>query len=216
MSQETILAERDGAVLRIFLNRPDKANALTREMLGELTELFDLAGEDDGLRALTIEGAGGKVFCGGADLGQFIKAGEAGDDLLWEEMAEALGAVPFLTIAKIGGPCIGGALTLALGCDVRLAVPGVVFGYPVLKNGVFPSLQDGHRLEALVGPGRKALFLLGGHRVEAEEALAWGLVDRLVAAGELEAAAEALCAGAEAAPEGHMEALKAYCRQTQA
>ncbi len=214
MSQEHILAEREGRILRIVLNRPGKANALTRKMLAELIELFDLAAEDGALRALTVEGAGGKVFCGGADLGQFIKAGKAGDDALWEEMSEALAAVPFLTIAKIGGACIGGASTLALGCDVRLAVPGAVFGYPVLQNGVFPTSQDGRRLEALVGPGRKALFLLGGYRVEAEEALAWGLVDRLVAADELDAAAGALCAGADAAPEGHLEALKAYCRQT--
>ena len=75
MSQDHVLAERDQSVLRIVLNRPDKANALSREMLSELIELFDLAAEDDELRVLTIEGAGGKVFCGGADLSEFIEAG---------------------------------------------------------------------------------------------------------------------------------------------
>ncbi|NNF76487.1 MAG: enoyl-CoA hydratase/isomerase family protein [Rhizobiales bacterium] len=207
------MAKRDKAVLKIVLNRPEKANALTREMLQQLTELFDLASEDDELRVLTIEGAGGRVFCGGADLGQFIDTGEAGDDDFWEELAEALSSVPFLTIAKINGPCIGGALTLALGCDIRLAVPGAVFGYPVLRNGVFTTRQDGRRLEALIGPGRKSLFLLGGCRVEAEEALSWGLVDKIVSKEQLEAATGALSKAALESPPGHLEALKAYCRE---
>ncbi len=214
MPDNHILAERDREVLRIILNRPDKANALTREMIGELTELFDLASEDDDLRVLTIEGAGGRVFCGGADLAQFIEDGRSGDDELWEDMSEALSAVPFLTIAKINGACIGGSLTLALGCDVRLAVPTAAFGYPVLRNGVFPTSQDGRKLDALVGPGRKALFLLGGSRVEADEALGWGLVDRIVASDGLDKATAELSQAALAAPPDHLQALKAYCRET--
>lgn len=214
MAQDLILAERDQATLKIVLNRPEKANALTREMLQQLTELFDLAGEDDELRVLTIEGAGGRAFCGGADLQQFIDSGEAGDDEFWEELSDALCAVPFLTIAKINGACIGGALSLALGCDIRLAVPDAVFGYPVLRNGVFPTRQDGRRLEALIGPGRKSLFLLGGCRVEAEEALSWGLVDKIVAPGGIDDAAADLSQAALAALPGHLDALKAYCKET--
>ncbi|MCP5083466.1 MAG: enoyl-CoA hydratase/isomerase family protein [Alphaproteobacteria bacterium] len=214
MPQDLILAERDQAVLKVVLNRPEKANALTREMLQHLTELFNLASEDDELRVLTIEGAGGRVFCGGADLGQFIETGEAGDDKLWEQLSEALSSVPFLTIAKINGACIGGSLTLALGCDIRLAVPEAVFGYPVLRNGVFPTQQDGRRLEALIGPGRKSLFLLGGCRVEAGEALRWGLVDKVVSAEQLDSAAGELSEAALVSPPGHLEALKAYCQET--
>lgn len=214
MADDHILAERDHEVLKIVLNRPDKANSLTRDMIGALTELFDLAGEDDDLRVLTIEGAGGRVFCGGADLAQFIEDGQSGDDELWEEMSEALSAVPFLTIAKINGACIGGSLTLALGCDVRLGVPSAVFGYPVLRNGVFPTTQDGRRLDSLVGPGRKALFLLGGTRVDADEALNWGLVDRIVAPEALDETTEELSQAALAAPPDHLQALKAYCRET--
>ena len=216
MTQELVLTERTQAELKIVLNRPEKANALTREMLQHLTGLFDLAAEDDTLRVLTLEGAGGRAFCGGADLQQFIDDGEAGDDEFWEELSEALTSVPFLTIAKINGACIGGALTLALGCDVRLAVPGAAFGYPVLRNGVFPTEQDGRRLDALVGPGRKALFLLGGYRLQAAEALSWGLVDKIVEAEEIDAAASELSEAALASPEGHLQALKAYCRQTSA
>lgn len=214
MPEDLILAQRDQATLKIVLNRPEKANALTREMLQQLTELFDLAAEDDDLRVLTIEGAGERAFCGGADLQQFIDTGEAGDDEFWEELSDALAAVPFLTLAKINGACIGGALSLALGCDVRMAVPDAVFGYPVLRNGVFPTRQDGRRLEALVGPGRKSLILLGGSQVDAEEALSWGLVDRIVARGELDQAVADLSQAALAAPQGHLEALKAYCRET--
>lgn len=214
MPQDLILAERSPTLLKIVLNRPDKANALTRDMVSQLIELFDLASEDEDLNLLTIEGAGGRVFCAGADLDQFLGHGEAGDDEIWEEMSEALGAVPFLTIAKINGACIGGSLTLALGCDVRLAVPEAKFGYPVLRNGVFPTQQDGRKLEALVGPGRRALFLLGGVRIDAQEALSWGMVDRLVPADALEAAVDELCEAAEAAPDGHLRALKAYCGET--
>ncbi len=214
MAQDHILAERSPTVLKIILNRPDKANALTRDMLLQLIELFDLASEDEDLKVLTIEGAGGRVFCAGADLGQFIETGQAGDDNIWEEMAEALAAIPFLTIAKINGACIGGSLTLALGCDVRLAIPEAKFGYPVLANGVFPTPQDGRKMEALIGPGRKALFLLGAARLEAEEALTWGMVDRIVAKGDLDATVDSMCEAAEASPEGHLEALKAYCLET--
>lgn len=214
MPQDLILTEKNQSVLRVVLNRPEKANSLTRDMIVHLTELFDIASEEEDLRALTIEGAGGRVFCGGADLGEFIETGEMGDDILWEEMSEALSSVPFLTIAKINGPCIGGSLTLALGCDIRLAVPEAVFGYPVLRNGVFPTPQDGRRLDGLIGPGRKSLFLLGGCKVEAREALSWGLVDRVVTKDELDPSAIEMCQAAFASPPGHLEAMKAYCRET--
>ena len=210
-----VVAERHENRLRLILNRPDKANALSREMLHRLKTVFEEAADDESLHVLTIEGAGGRVFCAGADLSEL--SGDANDpaDKIWEEMSASLAAIPFLTIALINGPCIGGATTLAVGCDIRLAAPEATFGYPVLRNGVFPTRRDSDRLAHLVGPGRSALFLLGGIRIDAEEARDWGLIERIVERDGLEAAALEISATARETNRAHLVALKARSRESE-
>ncbi len=212
---DLVATERHEKRLRLILNRPDKANALSREMLHGLKAVFEDASVDESLHVLTIEGAGGRVFCAGADLDEL--SGDPNDpaDDIWEEMSAALAAIPFLTIALVNGPCIGGATTLAVGCDIRLAVPEATFGYPVLRNGVFPTRRDSGRLSRLIGPGRSALFLLGGVRIDAQEARDWGLVERIVARDDLEAAAFEISAAAREADRAHLAELKARCKETE-
>ena len=204
-----VLSHRDNGLLLVTLNRPEKANALSGAMLECLCSIFAEAKDDTGLRALVLSGAGEKVFCAGADLSE---QETVADNEIWDRMAEALNGLKILTVAAINGPCVGGGMTLALGCDLRLAVPSTHFAYPVLRNGVLPGARDAERLQALIGPGRTSMLLLGGARVTAEEARAWGLVDRLVERSELEAAVSELCSAALTADGEHLAAMKRLCR----
>ncbi len=215
MAGDNIRCDRSAGLWRITIERPDRANALSRQMLGRLVELLGEANADDTLQALILTGSGGRAFSGGADLGE-MAAGAAADDGIWDRMAERLVSLPCLTLALINGACIGGAMTLALGCDLRVAVPHATFGYPVLKNGVFPAAGDIERLIALIGPGRAKTILLGGQRISAAEAEAWGLVERIVPPDGLEATATALLATALAASRFHLAALKHRCNQGRA
>ncbi|MCP9483294.1 enoyl-CoA hydratase/isomerase family protein [Shimia sp. CNT1-13L.2] len=207
---DLIQTTREGALLIVTINRPDKANSLTTEMLVVLRDVFRGAAEDANLRAVLITGTGGRVFCAGADLNSLHDKQDGPDP--WDEMARALHAVPMLTIAAINGPCMGGGLTLALGCDIRVCVPEARFSYPVLKNNVLPGRYDVDRLQALIGAGRSATILLGGDSVMADEAIAWGLADRMVDRGALEQTCRDLSATACAADRTHLKTLKSMLR----
>lgn len=215
MARDNIRCERSAGLWRITLERPDRANALSRQMLGHLVELLGEAHADGSLHALIVTGSGSRAFSGGADLAE-MAAGAKADDGIWDRMAERLVSLPCLTLALVNGACIGGAMTLALGCDLRVAVPHASFGYPVLKNGVFPAAGDIERLIALVGPGRAKTILLGGQRIPAAEAEAWGLVERIVPPDALDATATALVATALAASRSHLAALKHRCNRGRA
>jgi len=114
-----------------------------------------------------------------------------------------------LTIAALNGTLAGGAMGMVLACDLRLAVPTAKFFYPVMKLGFLPQPSDPARLVALVGPARAKMILMGGAKIEADEALAWGLIDRIVAPEALLESANALATDALAAKAGHAAAIKA-------
>lgn len=194
----------EGALWHLVLNRPDKANSLTRAMLEALLEHLQAA--DGRAEALILTGRG-KVFSAGADLDE-ARAGLATDPL-WEAVSARLAALPCLTIAALNGTLAGGAFGMALACDLRLAVPGARFFYPVMKLGFLPQPSDPVRLAALIGPARARMILMAGQRIGTDEALAWGLVDRLVPPAELDDAARELAADVLAAPRGHAGRIKA-------
>ncbi|GAB4270554.1 MAG: enoyl-CoA hydratase/isomerase family protein [Pararhodobacter sp.] len=194
----------EGALTILTLNRPDKANSLTRAMMVDLVAQLKDAGGRGG--AVILTGAG-KVFSAGADLDE-ARAGLATDGI-WEELSGTIAALSCLTIAALNGTLAGGAFGMVLACDLRLAVPGATFFYPVMKLGFLPQPSDPVRMTALIGPGRARMILMGGARIEAPEALSWGLVDRLAAPEALLDEARALAADACAAPEGHAARIKA-------
>ncbi|MBF9029531.1 enoyl-CoA hydratase/isomerase family protein [Rhodobacterales bacterium HKCCE3408] len=198
---------RDGGILTVTLDRPDKANSLTREMLAELADIAEAARDDDAVRGLILTGAGDRVFSAGADL-EAARAGLATDGV-WERLSRALADLPIPTVAALNGTLAGGAFGMALACDMRLCVPGAKFFYPVAKLGYLPQPSDPGRLVALVGPARARMILLSGQKIEAEEARLWGLVDRIVEPGELTAAARALLADAATGDRAHLAAIKA-------
>jgi enoyl-CoA hydratase/carnithine racemase len=196
---------RDGGVWTVTLNRPDKANSLTRAMLEELDTLAIRAGAE-GARVLVLTGTG-KVFSAGADLDE-ASAGLATADV-WERLSGRIAALPCLTIAALNGTLAGGAMGMVLACDLRIGVPGAKFFYPVMKLGFLPQPSDPGRLAALVGPSRAKMILMAGVKASAEEALAWGLLDRIVAPETLMATAAELAEDAGGATPAHVAAIKA-------
>ncbi|MGA0543181.1 enoyl-CoA hydratase/isomerase family protein [Neotabrizicola sp. VNH66] len=199
-----IRVEDDDGLRVVTLARPDKANALTADMLAAVAEAAEGAAAARA-RALILTGEG-KVFCAGADL-EAVKAGLATDPV-WQRAAGAIAGFPGLTVAALNGTLAGGAFALALPCDLRLAVPGANFFYPVMRLGYLPQPDDPARLAALVGPARAKMILMAGARIGAEEALSWGLVERLVPAEALLPMARELCAAVLAASPGHAAAIK--------
>lgn len=195
--------EDSGALRVVTLDRPDKANALTREMLAALADTVERAAADREVRALVLTGRG-RVFSAGADLEE-AHAGLATDPV-WERLSDAIAEAPILTIAALNGTAAGGALGMMLACDLRIAVAGAKIFYPVMKLGFLPQPSDPGRLSALVGPARAKLILMGGAKIEAPEALAMGLVDRI--ADDPLAEARAIAADALGADRHHVEAIK--------
>jgi len=189
-----IRLDREGPLWTVTLDRPDKANSLTGDMLRRLADIAAEAAETPDLRALILTGAGEKVFSAGADLEE-AHAGLATAPV-WEEVSGTLAALECLTIAALNGTLAGGAFGMALACDIRIAVPDARFFYPVAKLGFLPQPSDPARLRALMGPARTKLLLLGGQKFTADEAYGFGLIDRIVAPEHLKDAARDIAADA--------------------
>ncbi|KGM50049.1 enoyl-CoA hydratase/isomerase family protein [Pseudooceanicola atlanticus] len=197
---------REDALTIITIDRQDKANSLTGEMLSDLAEAFENAKDS---RAIILTGRG-KVFSAGADLEE-ARAGLATSPL-WERLSGAVAAAPGLTIAALNGTLAGGAMGMALACDIRLAVPGAKFFYPVMKLGYLPQPSDPGRMAALIGPARTKMILMGGQKIPAEEALTYGLVDRIVDPADLLETARGICADTLAAKPEIAAGIKAMCQ----
>lgn len=195
--------DQDGGLWTVTINRPDKANALTADMLERLTDIATRASQ---AQCLVLTGAG-TVFSAGADL-EAARAGLATSDV-WERLSHALHTLPCLTIAALNGSLAGGAFGMALACDLRIAVPTAKFFYPVMKLGFLPQPSDPARLRALVGPARAKMILMAGAKINAETALEWGLIDRIVTSGPLAIVGRDLAADALAAGPEHIAAIKA-------
>ncbi len=205
MSYKYLLLDVADKVATVTINRPDKANSLTHAMLSELADIADSAQE---ARGLILTGAG-KVFSAGADLDE-ARAGLATSDI-WERLSGNIAALPGLTIAALNGTLAGGAMGMALACDLRLSVPTAKFFYPVMKLGFLPQPSDPHRMAALIGPSRAKLILMGGQKILAEEALQFGLVDRLVEPTSLLDTARDIAADTLAAKPEIASGIKTLC-----
>lgn len=196
---------QDGGVWTVTINRPDKANSLTPEMLAELADIAESATE---ARTLILTGRG-KVFSAGADL-DAARAGMATSPD-WERLSSAIAALPGLTIAALNGTLAGGATGMALACDLRIAVAGAKFFYPVMKLGFLPQPSDPARMAALIGPARTKLILMGGQKIDADTALAYGLIDRIVDADALVQTAKDIAADTLAADPAIARQIKVMC-----
>lgn len=203
-----IATEDQGALRIIRLSRADKANALTRDMLDAVALAAETAWAA-GMKALVLTGEG-RVFSAGADLeamGQGL-----GRDPAWERASGAIAAFPGLSVAALNGTLAGGAFGITLACDLRIAVPGANFFYPVMRLGHLPQPSDPGRLIALIGPARARMILMAGAKIGAEEALSWGLIDRITPAENLMETAADLAKDALAAPASHLETIARMTR----
>jgi enoyl-CoA hydratase/carnithine racemase len=198
-----------GSLWTIRVNRPAKANSLTAEMLGQLIKLVGQAHTAPAAGALILTGTGDRVFSAGADLEE-ARAGLATSPL-WEELSAVIAELPFLSIAALNGTLAGGAMGMALACDLRLAVPEANFFYPVARLGFLPQPSDPQRMAALIGPARTKMILLAGERITADEALAFGLIDRITPMDRLMGLAEEMAQAAVTGDPKVQRAIKAMC-----
>jgi enoyl-CoA hydratase len=196
-----VRVERDGPVTTVVIDRPERRNAVDRAAAAELADAFRAFEADEGASVAVLTGAGG-AFCAGADL-QAVAAGEGnrvaadGDG----PMGPTRMALAKPVIAAIEGPAVAGGLELALWCDLRVAARGAVLGVYCRRWGV-PLIDGGTvRLPRIVGLGRALDLVLTGRGVEVDEALAMGLVDRVVDAGAALPAAVALAHQLAALPQ---------------
>ena len=181
-----VLYDVADALALITINRPDKMNAISLATLDDLRAAVALAAADDDVRVIAITGAGDKAFASGSDLAEvlhrdFAKALEP----IVQGLADQLERTPKPTIAAINGICMGGGLEVALGCDLRVAVPSAKFATPEGKLGIIPGGGATARLPRIVGRGWGMEMLLMGEPIDAERALQIGLVTRIVPAEQL-------------------------------
>ena len=168
--------EREGTVARIFLNRPEKANALDSGMLEELRRALE------GLDARVVVLAGrGKTFCGGADVEELrsLTAATAPHFVTRiHDVCQAIRELPVPVVARLHGAVIGAGLEIAAACDLRVAADGTKFAMPEVKLAI-PSVVEAALLPRLMGSGRAAWLVLTGEAIDARRALEWGLIEEL-------------------------------------
>jgi enoyl-CoA hydratase/carnithine racemase len=190
-----------GGVLTITLDRPEQLNAFTTTMMNELLDAFDRADADDAVRAVVLTGAG-RAFCAGADLSSgadaFYRDGE-GDAASIDQHRDGGGLVVLRifeskkpVISAINGPAVGVGVTMTLPTDIRIASSAARMGFVFARRGIVPEACSTWFLPRLVGMGRAAEWVFTGRVFPAEEALAAGLVSRVVPPDELLPAARAL------------------------
>jgi enoyl-CoA hydratase/carnithine racemase len=189
MPDPLVLVEpQPNGVARVRLNRPP-LNPLSQALLVALTAEATALGDDPDVKAVVLVG-GERAFAAGADIGEFGTAEDARTvSHTFRAACAALGAIPRPVIAAVSGFALGGGLELALACDLRIAADSARLGQPEILLGIIPGGGGTQRLARLVGPARAKELIWSGRQVRADEALAIGLVDRVVPAAELEAAA---------------------------
>ncbi len=195
MAFENLLYEKRNGIGYVTLNRPAKLNALNHKTMEELHECFQNIERDDEVRAVILTGAGDKAFVGGADINELAvqtpvegkEMSVRGQKIL--DLVEHLGKP---VIAAINGYALGGGCELALACTLRIASENARLGQPEVKLGLIPGYAGTQRLPRLVGKGRALEMILSGETMGASEAYRIGLVNQVVPALELIAAAEKL------------------------
>jgi enoyl-CoA hydratase len=180
MADSPVLVERDGAIAVVLLNRPDQLNALSDELMEELVSALTELDRDEGVRAIVLGGSE-RAFAAGADIGELAQASAI--DLYYQRRIERWDAIRGLwtpLIAAVSGYCLGGGCELAMACDLIVASESAQFGQPETGLGIIPGAGGTQRLTRAVGKALAMDVILSGRRLSADEALAAGLVARVV------------------------------------
>jgi enoyl-CoA hydratase len=214
MSYDTLLLARDGAVATITINRPEVLNALNHRTVDDLRRAVLDVRHDDSVRVLVITGAGHKAFVAGADIRELSEGTPLGGrdlSLRGQHVFDLIEHLGKPSIAAINGFALGGGCELAMACTFRVAADTAKLGLPETDLGIIPGYAGTQRLPRLVGRDRALELILTGRKVPADEALAMGLVTRVVPAeslaSEVHAFAQALAARPAVAVRLAMEAV---------
>ena len=187
-----ILVERADGIATVTINRPKMRNAVSLAMWTAIGEAMQALAKDDAVRAIVIRGAGTEAFASGADISEFKENRKDTETALhYNKQTElaysSLRHCPKPTVAMIFGYCMGGAMALAMACDLRFAAEGSKFGIPAARLSIIYGLDPVHQLVDLVGPAYAKDILFSARTVEADEALRIGFIQRLMPAAQLEA-----------------------------
>ena len=169
----------------ITIDRPEKLNALTIEMLNQFEEHIAALEMDSDARAVLVTGGGDRSFCVGADINAWAEASAIEMWRNWiregHRIFDRLAAINLPTIAVLNGYTLGGGLEIALACDIRIAAEDITLALPEVKLGIIPGWAGTQRLPKIIGPARAKQMIFTGERITATRAEQWGLVNEVVA-----------------------------------
>ena len=214
---DTVLIERDGPIVTVVLNRPEKLNAIDKATWIALGDAIEVLEADDTVRCIVLRGAGDKAFSPGADISEFETERADRDkarsyNATVERTIGALEACRHPTLALIKGVCVGGGLEAAAFCDMRICGQSSTFGVPIKRLGLVMAYAELRGIVTLVGRSKTLEILLEGRIFGADEALRMGLVNRVVADDEVEAecyaTARRVAEGAPLTARFHKQALR--------
>ena len=207
------IRDQDG-IRRIAVNRPDKLNALNAATLDALLTAFNKAAEDPAVKVLVLTGTGPKAFVAGADIAEMadLRATEGRDfSLRGQRLMRRIETLPKPVIAMVNGFALGGGLELAMACHLRIAADTAKLGQPEINLGLIPGFGGTQRLLRLAGRAATLELCLLGATIDAARALQLGIVNRVVAAADLETetmkVAEQLACSAPLALRGLLDAV---------
>lgn len=186
-----ILVNQDGPIATVVFNRPRMRNAISLAMWGEIGRLTEGLSKDDAVRAIVYRGAGTEAFASGADISEFKEHRKDTETALrynaqTEAARRAIRACPKPTAAMIYGFCMGGAMAVAMACDLRFAAEGSKFGIPAARLGIIYGAEAVGQLVELVGPAYAKDILFSARTLSDAEALHAGFIQRLVPVDQLE------------------------------
>ena len=188
-----ILVQPDGAIATVVFNRPERRNAISLAMWQELARVTEGLAKDESVRAVVYRGAGTEAFAAGADISEFQEnRKDRASAIRYNEQTDAaykaIRGCPKPTVAMVYGFCMGGAMAIAMACDLRFAAEGAKFGIPAAKLNIIYPADAVAQLVALVGPAYAKDILYSARAVDAAEALAIGFIQRLLPKDDLERA----------------------------
>ena len=186
---QTITTDLTGGIYTITINRPDKLNALNKDVIAELGAAVTEAYGNAEIRSVLLTGAGEKAFVAGADISEFNDLDAQGGASLarrgQHDVFDKIEACPKPVVAAVNGFALGGGCELAMSCHFRTASEGAKFGQPEVNLGLIPGYGGTQRLTQLVGKGKAMELLMTGDMIGAEEAQNLGLVNHVFPSGEL-------------------------------
>lgn len=180
---QTIISEKDGGICTLTINRPEKLNALNKNVVTELSSALEDALFDTTVKSILITGAGEKAFVAGADISEFSLLDKDGGKMLAQKGQEAvfnrIENSPKPIIAAVNGFALGGGCELAMACHFRIGSTKAKFGQPEVNLGLIPGYGGTQRLTQLVGKGKAMEMMMTGSIIDAHSALQWGLVNEV-------------------------------------